>query len=242
MPKSKRNKQVTLSKTEKKTRGHKESIVGAVRKCFDDYKEVYVFEFDNMRNTKFKELREQLNATSRFFLGANKVLQVALGREEADAYRDNTHKLSELITGNRGLLFTNLPKEDICRRIEDFKAHDFARVGSTATETVELNEGPLEQFTHDMEPFLRKQSLPVRLNKGVVELVADHTVCKEGQAISPEASRLLRLLGVQMAVFRLMLIGRWTPSEFEVLSTGFEKGEETGELELGEDDDETIMT
>lgn len=31
---------------------------------------------------------------------------------------------------------------------------------------VELKEGPLEQFTHEMEPFLRKQGLPVRLNKG----------------------------------------------------------------------------
>jgi hypothetical protein len=33
-------------------------------------------------------------------------------------------------------------------------------------EQVELNEGPLDQFSHDMEPFLRKQGLPVRLNRG----------------------------------------------------------------------------
>ena len=32
---------------------------------------------------------------------------------------------------------------------------------------VELKEGPLEQFSHEMEPFLRKQGLPVRLNKGL---------------------------------------------------------------------------
>lgn len=32
---------------------------------------------------------------------------------------------------------------------------------------VELKEGPLEEFTHEMEPFLRKQGLPVRLNKGL---------------------------------------------------------------------------
>jgi hypothetical protein len=35
---------------------------------------------------------------------------------------------------------------------------------------VELKEGPLEQFTHEMEPFLRKQGLPVRLNKGLLLL------------------------------------------------------------------------
>jgi hypothetical protein len=32
---------------------------------------------------------------------------------------------------------------------------------------VELKEGPLEQFSHEMEPFIRKQGLPVRLNKGL---------------------------------------------------------------------------
>ena len=80
---------------------------------------------------------------------------------------------------------------------------------------MELKEGPLEQFTHEMEPFLRKQGLPVRLNKGlllpptsthiresasklvkkfsivcagVVELVADHVVCEEGKPLSPEAT------------------------------------------------------
>lgn len=31
---------------------------------------------------------------------------------------------------------------------------------------VELKEGPLDQFSHEMEPFLRKQGMPVRLNKG----------------------------------------------------------------------------
>lgn len=33
---------------------------------------------------------------------------------------------------------------------------------------VDLKEGPLEQFTHEMEPFLRKQGMPVRLNKGAL--------------------------------------------------------------------------
>ena len=36
---------------------------------------------------------------------------------------------------------------------------------------MELQEGPLEQFTHDMEPFLRKQGMPVRLNRGTLVVV-----------------------------------------------------------------------
>ena len=33
---------------------------------------------------------------------------------------------------------------------------------------LELNEGPLDQFSHDMEPFLRIQGMPVRLNRGIL--------------------------------------------------------------------------
>jgi mRNA turnover protein 4 len=207
---------VTLSKTKKKGREHKESIVNQVRQALEDYISVYVFSFENMRNVKFKGLRDRLKGSSRFFLGSNKVLQISLGRTAADEVKDGIHKASEMLHGDCGLFFTNLPKEEVMRVFETFEEHDFARTGSLATETIELKEGPLEQFTHDMEPFLRKQGMPVRLNKGVVELVADHVVCQEGERISPEASRILHLLGVQMATFRLNLVCRWSPAEFEI--------------------------
>lgn len=216
MPKSKRNKMVTLSKTKKKGREHKESIVNQVRQAVEDYISVYVFSFENMRNVKFKDLRDQLKGSSRFFLGSNKVLQIALGRTAADEVKDGIHKASEMLHGECGLFFTNLPKEEVMRIFETFEERDFARTGSLATETVELNEGPLEQFTHEMEPFLRKQGMPVRLNKGVIELVADHVVCQEGEPISPEGSRILHLMGVQMATFHLNLVCRWSPDDFEI--------------------------
>jgi len=71
-----------------------------------------------------------------------------------------------------------------------------------------------------MEPFIRKQGLPVRLNKGVVELIAYHVVCEVGKPLSPEAAHTLRLLGVQMATFRLYLVCRWSSDDFEVYKEG----------------------
>ncbi|KAF3786959.1 mRNA turnover protein [Nymphaea thermarum] len=220
MPKSKRNKVVTLSKTKKKGRDHKESIVSAIREAAESYSSAYVFTFENMRNLKFKEFRDQLKTTSRFFLGSNKVMQISLGRTPADEIKEGIHKVSKMLRGNTGLLFTNLPKEEVERLFEEYEEHDFARTGTTATEKVELKEGPLDQFSHEMEPFLRKQGMPVRLNKGVVELVADFVVCEEGVSLSPESARILRLLGVEMATFRLHLLCRWTAGDFEVYRDG----------------------
>lgn len=220
MPKSKRNKAVTLSKTKKKGREHKEAIMNAIKEAAEKYSSVYVFSFENMRNKKFKEFREQLKSTSRFFLGSNKVMQVALGHSAADEIRPGLHKVSKLLRGDAGMFFTNLPKEEVERLFNEFEEYDFARTGSTATEKVELKEGPLEQFTHEMEPFLRKQGMPVRLNKGVVELISDFVVCEEGKPLSPEASRILRLLGIQTATFKLHLICRWSPDDFELYIQG----------------------
>ncbi|KAJ4970657.1 hypothetical protein NE237_003756 [Protea cynaroides] len=222
MPKSKRNKVVTLSKTKKKGKERKELIVNSIRQAVDNYSSIYVFSFENMRNLKFKEFREQLKNTSRFFLGSNKVMQVSLGRSVADEIRPGIHKVSKLLRGDTGLYLTNLPKEEVQRLFEEYEEYDFARTGSTAIEKVELKEGPLDQFSHEMEPFLRKQGMPVRLNKGVVELVSDFVVCEEGNQLSPEAARILRLLGIKMATFRLQLVCRWSPDDFELYKEGLD--------------------
>ncbi|CAI9769246.1 unnamed protein product [Fraxinus pennsylvanica] len=222
MPKSKRNRPVTLSKTKKKGREHKENVVNAIRESVEKYDSVYVFTFENMRNLKFKEFRDQLKSSSRFFLGSNKVMQVALGRSIADEIRPGLHKISKLLRGDSGLCCTSLPKEEVERLFNEYEDYDFARTGSIATEKVELNEGPLDQFTHEMEPFLRKQGMPVRLNKGVVELVSDFIVCEEGKALSPEAARILRLLGIKMATFKLHLTCRWSSEDFEIYREGLE--------------------
>lgn len=56
---------VSLTKTKKKGREHKESIVTSIREAAENYNSIYVFSFENMRNLKFKEFREQLKSTSR---------------------------------------------------------------------------------------------------------------------------------------------------------------------------------
>ena len=47
-----------------------------------------------------------------------------------------------------------------------YSKFDYARSGNVATSTVELEEGPLNQFSHSIEPHLRKLGLPVTLKKG----------------------------------------------------------------------------
>ncbi len=46
-------------------------------------------------------------------MGSNKVLQVALGREESDEYKQNISEVSNRIRGKIGLFFTKLPQDEV---------------------------------------------------------------------------------------------------------------------------------
>lgn len=74
---------------------------------------------------------------------------------------------------------------------EDYSESDFARCGNIATYTVTLPAGPLPQFPHSIEPHLRQLGMPTSLQKGVVTLLSEFTVCKADQALKPEQARIL---------------------------------------------------
>ncbi|XVF11752.1 hypothetical protein REPUB_Repub08aG0054900 [Reevesia pubescens] len=134
MPKSKCNKIVSLSKTKKKGRERKESIINVIREATESYDSIYVLSFENMRNLKFKEFREQPKLNSRFFLGSNKVMQVALGQSASDEIRPGLCKVSKLLRGDSGLFLINMPRDEVESLFNKFKETNFARTGSIAAE------------------------------------------------------------------------------------------------------------
>ena len=70
-----------------------------------------------------------------------------------------------------GLFFSNGDKTSVVEWFQDFQEKDHARSGFVATEEVVCQQGPLSQFTHTMEPQLRKLGLPTALTKGVCYLI-----------------------------------------------------------------------
>lgn len=75
--------------------------------------------------------------------------------------------------------------------MKNFEEIDYARSGFIATETIVLNQGPMPDFAHSIEPHLRQLGMPTALQKGVVTLVSDYRVCKEGEPLTPEQARII---------------------------------------------------
>lgn len=162
-----------------------------------------------MRNSKLKGVRSEWR-DSRFFYGKNRVMQLALGKTAADEYKEGLHQLSQELEGNVGLLFTNKMPAQVKEWFASFSAADFARSGFVVAEDVSLSEGPLTQFSHSMEPQLRQLGLPTALKKGIVTLLNDYSVCRKGDTLSPEQARILKLLDVKMADFKIVLKAAWS--------------------------------
>ncbi|PSN40831.1 mRNA turnover protein 4 [Blattella germanica] len=209
MPKSKRDKKVSLTKTKKKNVAFKQQLVDEIRRCVEDYKTIFVFSVQNMRNAKLKDLRSEWRH-SRFFFGKNKVMALGLGKTKETEVHDKLHKLSKHLSGQCGLLFTNKEEEEVLTWFESYSEADFARSGNVATETVILPAGPLSQFPHSIEPHLRQLGMPTSLQKGVVTLREEFRVCTVDQPLNPEQAKILKLLGNPMAEFKITMKCMWS--------------------------------
>ncbi|TNM88722.1 hypothetical protein fugu_004976 [Takifugu bimaculatus] len=233
MPKSKRDKKISLTKTVKKGLEVKQKLITELRQCVDTYRNLFIFSVANMRNSKIKDIRTAWKH-SRFFFGKNKVMIIALGKGDTDEYRDNLHKVASNYEEKWGFLFTNKTKDEVQEYFSNFKEMDYARSGNQAQMDVTLDEGPLEQFPHSMEPQLRQLGLPTALKKGVVTLLKDYEVCKQGDVLTPEQTRILKLFGIEMAEFKVQIKCMWNSEtgEFENFM-----GEEESIQDHEDDDD-----
>lgn len=228
MPRSKRNKVVTLSKTIKKPgRENNEKLFTQIRECVDTYEHIFVFSVDNMRNTYLKDVRNELG-DSRLFFGKTKVMAKALGLTREDEYREGLSTLSQHLSGNVGLLFTSRSPSDIKEFFDNFVRTDFARAGLKATYDFVVPAGtvysrggeiPVEDdvpLPHSLETTVRGLGMPTRLVLGKVTLDQEYVVCKEGQTLNSNQTRLLKTFGSAMAEFAIKPAAYWTATTQEV--------------------------
>lgn len=234
MPKSKRDKKISLTKTSKKGVALKQQIVEDVRSCVEKYERIFVLSVHNMRNNKLKDLRAEWK-DSRFFFGKNKVIAFAFGKSPEDEVAEGIHKLSAVLRGQCGLLFTNRSKKEVLKWLEEYEEIDYARSGFIPEETVTLPEGSMPEFSHSIEPHLRQLGMPTSLQRGTVTLIKEYTVCKAGQPLTPEQARILNLLERPLASFKLVPLGIYSKKHgYKQLTSQDDAKENVEEMETEE--------
>jgi len=223
---------VALTQTEKRsTREHKSALIQEVRNAVDKHESLYLFSYENMRSSKFKNVRLEFrggkdNVPSRIFMGKNKLLQIALGRNAEEEYSDNLRNVAKLITGGSvGLLFTSRPRTEVEGYFGSMVEPDFARAGSVSSSTVVVTDEMLDRFPVSMMEQFRKLGMPVEIKTGKVLLrdgLTEFRICKEGETLSAEKCKMLTHFDFKVADFKVELVCRWAGGEFEMLSEKME--------------------
>jgi mRNA turnover protein 4 len=116
-----------------------------------------------------------------------------------------------------GLFLTSHPPADTLDWFASFHRPEYARQHFISTRTITLPAGPIlspltddasgDPFPHSMEPQFRQLGLKTTLVKGVPSLMDEHVLCREGEKLTSEKCRILKLLGVQMAVSSVLTMG-----------------------------------
>merc|ERR1739848_855795 len=97
-----------------------------------------------------------------------------------------------------------MPLEKVKEELETVVEPEFAKAGARAKEE------------HTLEPTLRKNGMPTKLNKGTIELISDFTLCERGESLTPAQVALLRIFDYKFARFEMRLLCKWQEDEFEV--------------------------
>jgi len=210
MPKSKRNKVITLSKVKKKDRSLKDKTVESIHSACEKFSRCYLIDIENERNTFMQEIRKKLRPGI-IIHARDKVMQLALGMTPEQECQDNIHKIAQRISGKCCLLFTDMKPTEVEKIFADYRPLDYARQGAIATETVTLSKGvdALARLPHSIEAHLRQLGLPTQLREGKIFLLGDHVVCKKDQQISADQAQILKLMEIQQARFMLSIEAHW---------------------------------
>jgi mRNA turnover protein 4 len=211
MPKSRRIKKVALTKTKKRpTSDLKQAAVQKIHKAFPKFTNVFAFTHEHMTTLPFREIQQDWK-DAKFFLGKNKLMKHAIGKAEDDSFKPNSYRLGEYLTGHCGLLFTNKTKDQVVEFFENYSTPQYADAGTVADRTLIMRKGfeDLKSFSHSMEPYLRKLGLNTSLINAAIHLNEDFIVAEEGKQLSVEQTKILRLLKVPIAQFRINIKAWW---------------------------------
>lgn len=192
MPKSKRARIVPTSKTGKNRKDQARRLYSNIQAAVAAHAHIWVFSVQNVRNSLLKQVRAQLAADCRIFMGKTKVMVHALGAGGVDGEVEAAPGLGLLtpfLSGEVGLLFTNWEPARIEEYFAGFRAWDYARAGTVAGEgfVIPSGSGGLTTTTSSsssssldgaggdpipvaIEPTLRKLGVPTRIVRGRVVL------------------------------------------------------------------------
>lgn len=196
--------------TNKKKKEDKIEQGNQIRENIQKYERIYVLRFSSAVTEHQADIRRRFRSST-LCMAKRSIIGHAIGLTPETSVLPEIYKLNEYLSQGEftGLFMTNEPHEEVMAFLNSLACEEFANCGFIATDTITIPAGPLEQFSFDMDSYLRELGLPVQLDNGVIMNVRDYTICNTGEPLTKNAARLLKHFNVKMAYFTASAIALW---------------------------------
>lgn len=188
------------SRADKKERYYKKCC-----ELFNKYSKAFLVCADNVASKQMMDIRAGLRPGSALLFGKNTMMKKCLHMYMDETGDEKWTPLLELLVGNVGVLFTEDALTDVRDKMDTFRVGAPARCGVLAPCSVIIPAGPT-----GMDPsqtsFFQTLNISTKINKGSIEILADHVVFREGEKVSASASLLLGKLGIKPFTYGLQIV------------------------------------
>jgi len=185
-----------------------------MNKLFDSYSKVLFVTLDNVQSQQINCVRRDLRGKAELLVG-KKTLQKKIISNRADQSKskvDNQLRKKfvddNLLTLNRGLLFTNGDISEITNVLQRYRKQAPARVGAIAPCDVIVPAG-----NTGMEPtmtnFFQALNIATKISKGTVEIVSDKKVLSLGEKVDNSVAALLSKLKISPFYYEIEIVCLW---------------------------------
>ena len=228
MPKSKRTKLVSLTRTQAKTKDAKTKLILKIHENISKYSRIAIITYNNFNNSAQLALRSTLGSLSKIVFGKKSILKLALTTyKENDEintngiYSEHLEMLSDFIDEQSvALIFSNLPTSALKSKLENFKKIEYALPNSVSPANVLLTKGDsvFKNLSVSNDNYLRGLGLDVIVKNGKLWLESDFLVAKKNEMLESKQCKILKLLGIKIGKVKVFV-----KAVFDMENNNFEK-------------------
>jgi len=182
----------------------KREYASKMKSLLQDNRSVLIVGCDNVGSKQMQSIRLSLRGTATILMGKNTTIRKVL----KDFMKENAGHpmgaLSDYITGNVGLVFTNADLSLVRDVVSKNKVPAPARVGSVAPVDVFVEPGPTG-CDPGQTSWFQALNIPTKINKGQIEMISRVHLVKSGDRVGNSEAALLQKLNIKPFSYGLVL-------------------------------------
>lgn len=174
-----------------------------LRENLDTYSKCFLVNADNVGSLQMQQIRASIRGKAEILMGKNTMIRRAM--------RDHVEKnptiepLIELMRGNVGMVFTNDDLVEVRDLVIANKKPAPARVNAVAPVDVFVKPGPTGQGP-EKTSFFQALSIATKINRGMIEILKEVHLIKEGEKVGASEASLLNMLGISPFAYSLKVM------------------------------------